>query len=121
MTDAPASVIWATRGRSWGFRFLRDGGLADPLTAYEAAFRGIRESEGALVPRESVVALRLVDPEGRRDAAGRPIVHDFVIPRSQAVDVQTIDSGLRMIWAPLAAEYDRVWDAAAPPSPRSTE
>jgi hypothetical protein len=36
-------LIWATRGRSWGFRFLLDGGLADPLGAYEAAFSGLND------------------------------------------------------------------------------
>ena len=35
------TLIWATRGRTWGFRFLRDGGLEDPLDTYEEAFAGI--------------------------------------------------------------------------------
>ena len=35
------TLIWATRGRNWGFRFLRDGDFADPLSEYDAAFAGI--------------------------------------------------------------------------------
>ena len=31
-------LIWATRGRTWGFRFLRDGGFEDPLPVYDEAF-----------------------------------------------------------------------------------
>ena len=38
----PDSVIWATRGRTWGFRFLLDAGLSDPLADYERAFGDLR-------------------------------------------------------------------------------
>lgn len=31
-------MIWATRGWDWGFRFLRDGGVDDPLDLYDAVF-----------------------------------------------------------------------------------
>ena len=31
-------LIWATRGRSWGFRFLLNAGLPDPLADYERSF-----------------------------------------------------------------------------------
>lgn len=61
--------IWATRGRDWGFTFLRDGGLADPLPTYEAAFAGTNPT---------LTTMRFNDPEGRSDRAGRVIEHDFV-------------------------------------------
>lgn len=61
--------IWATRGRDWGFTFLRDGGLADPLPTYEAAFAGTNPT---------LTTMRFNDPEGRTDRAGRVIEHDFV-------------------------------------------
>lgn len=61
--------IWATRGRDWGFTFLRDGGLTDPLPTYEAAFAGTNPT---------LTTLRFNDPEGRTDRAGRVIEHDFV-------------------------------------------
>jgi len=35
------TFIWATRGRSWGFRFLRDGGYQDSLPVYEAALAAL--------------------------------------------------------------------------------
>ena len=34
------NLIWATRGRTWGFRFLLDGEYASPLATYESAFVG---------------------------------------------------------------------------------
>ena len=40
-TDENVGFIWATRGRTWGFRFLRTGGLQDPLGTYEAIFSKI--------------------------------------------------------------------------------
>ena len=61
--------IWATRGKDWGFKFLRDGGFSDPLPIYEAAFEGTDPS---------LSTLRFDDPEGRTDRAGRVIEHDFV-------------------------------------------
>lgn len=61
--------IWATRGRDWGFTFLRDGGLTDPLPTYEAAFESTDPT---------LTAVRFEDPEGRTDRAGRVIEHDFV-------------------------------------------
>ena len=42
------SLIWATRGRTWGFRFLRDGGFPDPLPVYDLAFS--RASRMSLKP-----------------------------------------------------------------------
>ena len=42
------SLIWATRGRTWGFRFLRDGGFEDPLPVYDSAFAGIESGPSAI-------------------------------------------------------------------------
>ena len=38
MCVAPFANVWATRGSSWGFRFLRNCGLVDLLATYEQAF-----------------------------------------------------------------------------------
>ena len=58
-TDENARFIWATRGRTWGFRFLRRGGLEDPLGVYEATFSRGRGSAGSLASgrRQGGVAL----------------------------------------------------------------
>ena len=36
------TLIWATRGRTWGFRFLRDGGFEEPRVS-----RTVRRSGAA--------------------------------------------------------------------------
>ena len=81
MTGAPQepSIIWATRGRNWGFRFLLKGGLADPLPAYERAFDQLKDVPSFWRRDRTRAALRFPDPEGRTDAAGRVIPHEFVI------------------------------------------
>lgn len=82
--------IWATRGREWGFTFLKDGGFPDPLPIYEAAFANTD-------PRLST--LRFTDPEGHTDRAGRPIEHDFVF--LDEPNPPTVEE----IWALVADEY----------------
>ncbi|MBL0888304.1 hypothetical protein [Myceligenerans indicum] len=110
------SLIWATRGRSWGFRFLRDGGFTDPLPAYERAFAGI-ESEPTMYRRVGKqVALRFPDPKDRCDEAGRVIPHDIVVMSPLADDVRSVEDGQRIVWPLLAEAFARLWDLPRPPS-----
>lgn len=110
------SLIWATRGRSWGFRFLLDGGYSDPLPIYEDAFAGA-EGEGTRCRRVATgVALRFPDPLGRCDEAGRVIPHDIVVQRPLADEVHSLDDGRRIVWPRLADAFARVWDLPRPPS-----
>ncbi len=55
------TFIWATRGRSWGFRFLRDGGLAEPLFVYEKAFESVEPEYRAYRRSGDVTAVRFPD------------------------------------------------------------
>jgi hypothetical protein len=114
------NLIWATRGRDWGFRFLLDGGFADPLPEYDKAFSAI-ESGPATWRRVngSVVALRIRDPLGREDAAGRLISHDFVVFGALAAGIESVEDGVREVWPLVAAEYAQVWGLPRPPA--STE
>ena len=111
------SLLWATRGRAWGFRFLRTAGHADPLPAYEDAFCGLDEQPETCRRTGHRVALRLLDPEGRTDQSGRVIVHEFVLEGTTAQGVETTDDGRERIWPLVAAEYAEVYDApTAPPA-----
>ncbi|SMF05068.1 hypothetical protein L603_001600000260 [Cellulosimicrobium cellulans J34] len=110
------NLVWATRGRSWGFRFLVDGGFEDPLSTYDLAFSGIEGEPTAYRRVGGLVALRFPDPAGRHDRAGRVIPHDIVVLPPSAADVRSVDDGLRLVWPRLAEAYDRVWDRAQPPS-----
>lgn len=118
MTIDPNSLIWATRGRSWGFRFLRTGGLSDPLRTYEDAFAGVGNEREYYRRVGQKVALRFQDPEGRTDAAGRVIPHDFVLMPSASQDVNSLDDGIAMVWSAVADEFARVWDSRTPPASR---
>jgi hypothetical protein len=102
------SLIWATRGRSWGFRFLLDGGQPDPLPLYDLAFAGT-EGELTVCRRAGArVALRFPDPLTRRDEAGRVIPHDIVVMPPMADEVHTLEDGQRVIWPRLADVFAQV-------------
>lgn len=109
MTLEPGSYIWATRGRLWGFRFLRDGGYADPLPVYEAAFAGVAEQREVRRQVGDVLALRFPDPEGRQDRARRVISHDFVMRRDSAGVLPPLDEAAALAWASVRDEYDTLW------------
>jgi hypothetical protein len=115
------SFIWATRGRTWGFRFLRNGGLEDPLPVYETAFSGVEDGSEAwrrvaeTMTLPEMVAVRFPDPGERRDLAGRVIPHDFVVFGALADDVDSVEDGLQRIWPLVADEFEQVWVLPKPP------
>ena len=108
-------LIWLTRGKSWGFRFVLDGGLPDPLPEYERAFERVDQDESTACDRVAgAVALRFPDPQERRDASGRVIPHDFVVPDELGLAIETVDDGMEIVWPLVSDWFDRVWDAAKP-------
>lgn len=111
-----AELIWATRGRQWGFRFLLDGGLRDPLLEYERLFADLGDAPTAYRRVGGRVAIRFPDPEGRLDAAGRVIPHEFILSGQVADGIHSEVEGLEQIWPLVASAYARVWDAEEPPS-----
>ncbi|WP_432886984.1 hypothetical protein ACQPYH_04530 [Kribbella sp. CA-245084] len=114
--DLPGSLIWATRGRSWGFRFLLNGGWSDPLLNYERSFAGLEDEPATWRRSAGKVALRFPDPLGRKDAAGRVIPHEFVVSGALADEIDSVEDGRQQIWPLVAGAYARVWDAEGPPS-----
>lgn len=104
------NFIWATRGRLWGFRFLDNGGYADPLPVYDAAFARAGDEPCACHRAGDTVALRFLDPEGRRDASGRVIPHEFVLFGWTASRVRTVDDGIAVVWPLVADRYATEWD-----------
>lgn len=112
---APGGIVWATRGRTWGFRFLLTGGVSDPLAEYERVFADRKDEPTVWVQRVGRVGLRFPDPEGRRDTAGRIIPHEFVILGPQSKRVDSLQAGMEWVWPRVAKAYDRVWSADRPP------
>lgn len=112
----PTQVIWATRGHSWGFRFLADGGFADPLPEYERAFAGTTEGAWAWRRDDTQVALRFPDPLERRDSAGRVIPHEFVLSGALADAVTSAEQCIQLIWPLVEQVYAQIWDSTGPPA-----
>ncbi|MDJ1370324.1 hypothetical protein [Gulosibacter molinativorax] len=110
------SFIWVTRGRTWGFRFLRNGEFADPLPEYERAFSGVGSDAEVCRRVGECVALRFPDPEGRKDRAGRVIPHEFVLMGTFASGTRTVSEGRQRVWPLVADEYERIWKSAKYPS-----
>lgn len=106
------SIIWATRGRTWGFRFLLTGGLKDPLLEYEETFSGAGDDAEICHRAGARVALRFPDPHDRKDAAGRVIPHEFVISGPLAEEIKSVEDGRRVVWnrPGVADEFERIWD-----------
>lgn len=111
------SFIWVTRGRSWGFRFLRDGGFENPLTVYESAFSGIGDEEELCHRVGEKVVLRFPDPEGRRDRAGRTIPHEFVVLGRLADEISSLSAGRLLVWPQVADQFAGDWSHPFPPPP----
>lgn len=113
--NAMAHVIWLTRGHDWGYRFLLDGGTGDPVRVHEEAFTAHEDDREVCVQRNGRIALRFIDPLGRRDFSGRSIVHDFVLPATPDVGVATVADGVEKVWPLVAHLYAEHWAQDAAP------
>jgi len=114
--ERPTQLIWATRGRTWGFRFLLDGGWGDPLSEYERAFSGASDRPTAWHRTSGAVAVRFPDPQGRRDASGRVIPHEFVATGDLATNVNSVAEGIQQIWPLVEHAYARIWNSERAPA-----
>lgn len=109
------SLLWATRDRTWRFRFLRSGGAEDAPLAYDELFDAVDDQQAEAFHRlDDRVALRFPDPERRTDAAGHIIPHEFVLSGAEADGVTSLAEGRARIWPLVAAEYAQVWGAEEP-------
>lgn len=104
-------IIWATRGKHWGHKFLLDGGYKDPLPPYLEAFSGFENSRHVFERCNGHLALRFPDPEERHDESGRLIYHDLVISGHAITDARSYDEACSFMWPLIADEYSKLWDA----------
>lgn len=110
------TFIWSTRGRTWGFRFLRDGGSVDPFVDYAKAFSGVEQEREVWRRHHEVVALRFATPGGLEDSAGRAIPQEFVVFGALASQINSVQDGIDRVWPSVAEEFGRIWDRPeAPP------
>ena len=95
---------------------MLNAGLSDPLPTYERAFGELRDAPTAWRREGEEVALRIPDPLGRKDAAGRIIPHEFVIFGDLADKVGSVEDGLRVVWPLIADAYASAWETPEPPT-----
>lgn len=108
------TFIWATRGRTWGFRFLFDAGLADPRAEYLRRFAGVENVMPAFRRDGDVVVARFPDPLNRRDSAGRVIPHEFVVFSPTSNAISSVDDAIRELWPEVDGTFKRIWDGPDP-------
>ena len=108
------SILWATRGLHWGFRFLLDGDSNSPLATYRQAFGRSHARRELCDVYEAYTAVRFEDPMGRTDDAGRIIPHDFVLEGDMAKGVTSVGAALEIIWPLVAQRYAAIWDQDDP-------
>lgn len=108
------AFLWVSRGKNWGFRFLRTAGLVNPLEIYEAAFSGIGDTTEAFRKNADTVALRFPDPEKRCDAAGRMIPHEFVLFAPLSGKVSSAEDGFHLVWPLVKSDFARDWEQPQP-------
>lgn len=107
--------IWVARGRSWGFRFLADGGYSEPLGVYERAFHGAEDDALVFRSVEVGLVLRFPDPLERLDSSGRMLAHDVILAGSHP-GLASFEQAVAMVWPRLEGAYALVWDQASPPT-----
>jgi len=110
------SLIWASRGRAWGFRFLLSGTQSDPLPEYDSIFANSSHDSLLFTRVDHKVGLRFPDPLHRRDSAGRVIPHEFVVYPPLADQLTTIDDGLALIWPTVEKRFAEIWAEDEPPT-----
>lgn len=102
-------VLWATRGYSWGFKFLKPvHSEEDPLVMYERFFNGV-ETEELLTHQRMYTACRFPDPEGRKDQSGRLIKHDVVLSHPISSGPKSVEEVVAVCWPHMAARYAELY------------
>jgi len=110
------NLIWATRGRTWGHRFLLDGNYTDPLVIYDEVFASLGDEWEVCTRVDERVALRFPDPLKRTDLSGRIIIQEFVIFAPLAEQVATVADGIQRVWERpgIADHYADIYDLSDP-------
>lgn len=94
----PTSVVMASRGKNRGFRFIKNGGVPDPLVEYMKSSLLKSETQGFEKYDGGKVAVSFLNPDGLKDKSGRVIPISLVIPKSQATGINSTDDVLKSVW-----------------------
>ena len=110
----PDNVVWATRGKRNGFSFQEKGGLSDAMPEYDrAGFNDGQIARNTLKrygEHQEKVAAVFQDPEGRKDFAGRDILHEVILPENLAKNINTIEDVVSVAWPLVKDAYKTIYD-----------
>lgn len=114
-------TLWKTRGREWDFEFLLlplGTGIPAWYRIWSQMFKATSDSRDGiqrrfgvfeLGPRLGYAATMLLDPEGRRDAAGRPIFHQLALVTTDGEPPCLPADWATTLLHHAKPEYDRVF------------
>ena len=111
-TESFSNVAFLTRGKDYGFRFLDSGGTKTPLSDLEGLFGDsvMDQSAGFFEKNGGVIGASFLDPDGRKDQAGRTIPHFVVVPKSMSKDINNLDDVVSKVWPQLKDRYPYTYD-----------
>ena len=111
-----SNMLWSTRGKEWGFRFLHVP--SDRTLPWDEVYSKVfgssddhaRYRHGSIhMPQcrsTAYIAVRLFDPEQDwRDSAGRAIPHELLF----VVDPESMDRAIRVDWPRVVLAHLRPW------------
>lgn len=104
------SVLVAARGKDKGFQFFRTGGSPTPMAEYDAAGFNLSSEREMFKRYDNKVAARFLDPSGRLDRAGRPIIHEVIVPPSMSNDVSSLTDVVEKVWPMVKDDYEAFYE-----------
>lgn len=105
----PTSILHTSRGKNKGFRFYQQGGTPDYFNLWSRHFEAHGfQREGDIFEKlpNGMVAAAFADPKGRKDAAGRVIPHQVLVPGYLTKGINTLSDVVKEIWPMLEDAYN---------------
>jgi hypothetical protein len=106
------NILWSTAGRDWEFRFLLEPEQCDDWVAYHRSiFQPSAANEtdinhGSILSGSVIyTSVVFLDPEGRKDSAGRVIPHEVAVI-GEHLDRDNLKN---MLWEKLSNVYSQLY------------
>ena len=110
----PTSVIYMARGKNVCLTFLKKGDTPDYFSIFDKL--GLNRDNSSMeflqkaTDGSGLAAAQFLDPRGRKDFAGRPILHTIVIPSTMASRINSVDDVRSQVWPLLSNTYDAYYE-----------
>jgi hypothetical protein len=106
------NILWSTSGRDWEFRFLLEPKQCDDWVAYHRSIVQPSTANETDVNHGSILSgsvlytsVVFLDPEGRKDSAGRVIPHEVAVI-GEHLDRDNLKN---MLWEKLSSVYSQLY------------